>query len=158
MSSQEIPSVVPSSEEIQVEKKEIKPVEIIDPVLSVPSDLIENVKGRKAAEDLLDLAREECGDDVNDRFWETLRDEAIKTVGLPTKNDPKTVKGMNRKQATEFRKDTFPDGKYMNMTVGAVEVRDPDYIKRYPYRKSLFQLMVEKYLHREPDLRPRRKQ
>lgn len=108
-----------------------------------------NVQARKAAEAMLELIQQEFGEEVNDRFFEVLRDHCIGKVGLPCKTDGIGVKGYPLTEAAEVKGWTFPSGKYRGMSIAAVEDKDPDYLKRYPYRKFFFQLIVEKYNNRE---------
>ena len=123
--------VEPVKKELQLEEEKIN----------------KNVESRQAAEQILQLAKDEFGEsELNERFWITLRDHAIEQVGLPSKGETKPIKPMKSHLVEGFKKDVMPRGKYAKMTVAAVLKRDPDYLKRFANSYDWFQLLICQFL------------
>lgn len=115
-----------------------------NPDIPIPEEekIKENIEGRKQAEEVLELIK----DETNPRFWETLRNMAIERIGLPPKAEEIDVKVFTDEEAREFEKQVYPRGKYADMTVKAVEKKDPGFANRFAYRLDRFQLNLQRYL------------
>ena len=121
-----------------------------EPIPPLPPAEVEKLKknkaGREAAEALLELVKEEHGENTNPRFWEVLRDEAIKRVGVPMKDESKELAPFDTKRAIIFQQSTFTHGKYADMTVGAVEKKEGlEFLLRFATKQNFFQRGLSRY-------------
>lgn len=137
-------------EQTSTEIPELKdlPPEEIDPKIK------SNVDAANAGRDFLSLANEclavaeqECKDENrNPRFWEVIRDEAIKQIGPPVRYT-EGMKPMSEGRKADFLKEELPYGQYQGKRVSYVLKKDPNYLERFakqphPFQKDLMRFLV----------------
>ena len=137
----EIPDVQDTIAAADQALKEPIDVSKIDPKLKA------NVDGHNAARDVLELIRDELKDQANPRFWEIVRDAALKEVGLPMQ-PISGAKPLDDKRAKRFLKSQMPRGQFAGKTVEFVLKRDPEYLKEFARSPDSFQKRLERFLVR----------
>lgn len=156
--------------------KAVEPEKKINPQATVqdynPGKVGSNVKGRKAAKEVLDKAQEaakdvlelamtepEYKDKLTPAFWEYLRDEAIKRVGMPLMHTTE-AKVMSEKNAKNFEKTKFESGRHQGKTTKNVYEKDREYFLEFASKPDLFQREMRRYhayrqatLHAKPPVK-----
>lgn len=121
------------------------PPEEIDPKIKA------NVDAANAGKDFVSLAHEclsvaqkECNDEKqNPRFWEVIRDEAIKQIGPPSQE----MKPMSEGRKADFLKEEMPYGQFEGKRVSFVLKKDRNYLEKFakqphPFQKDLLRFLA----------------
>lgn len=124
------------------------PPENIDPGIKANVDAANAGKDFVAlAKECLEIAEKECKDEKgNSRFWEVIRDEAVKQVG-PSVRFTEGMKPMSDGRKSDFLKEEMPYGQYEGKRVSYVLKKDPSYLERFakqphPFQKDLMRFFV----------------
>lgn len=127
--------------------------------MEIDQTIKENVTTRKAGEEaidflqegvktILDVIKEEDKDFVTKRFWEMIRDAAIKEIGRDS-TDELGIKPMVDEEAALFVKKEMPFGKFVGKTVGYVLKKDKEALLKFAYSPHWFQSKLARFLARE---------
>ena len=121
----------------------------------VPSDdpkITANVAGSKAADALFEMAEGEptFKDHMNKRFWEKVRDRAIKEVGLPIQKPFQNFEPLDDDGVKSLLKMRMEDGQYLDKRVEHIAKTKAGlaYLEEYSTRPSRFQKKLLRWFAR----------